>query len=84
MAALGFGPKAASIRLGGGRKSGSGTAWKVEIRGVLWNMWYEESTSNIIHFNLFSETTPGVYQASGYADLTASEHMWFVTSIKLQ
>ena len=26
------------------------------------------------------ETTQGVYQASGYGDLTASESMWYVTS----
>jgi hypothetical protein len=26
------------------------------------------------------ETTPGVYQASGYGDLTASESIWYVTT----
>ncbi len=26
------------------------------------------------------ETTPGVYQASGYGDLTSSESLWYVMS----
>jgi carboxypeptidase C (cathepsin A) len=25
-----------------------------------------------------TETTPGIYQASGYADLNTNEHMWLV------
>jgi hypothetical protein len=29
----------------------------------------------------FAETTPGVYQASGYGDLSANESMWFVSGL---
>ena len=28
-----------------------------------------------------SETTAGVFQASGYADLTTSQHMWYVCGV---
>jgi hypothetical protein len=31
-----------------------------------------------IVFTVVEETTPGVYQASGYGDLTANESIWFV------
>jgi hypothetical protein len=32
------------------------------------------------HF--FAETTPGVYQASGYGDLSANKSMWFVLHLE--
>lgn len=32
---------------------------------------------DFLHANPKAETTPGVYTASGYADLTPTQHMWF-------
>ena len=35
----------------------------------------ELTTSLYAHH--ITETTPGVYSASGYADLTSTQHLWF-------
>ncbi len=42
---------------------------------------YRHSTTVLAYFDVCAilETTPGVFQASGYGDLTATESIWFVS-----
>ena len=47
----------------------------VEDSGVCGNQFF--LNINIPHSHQEAETTPGVYTASGYADLTSTKHMWF-------
>jgi hypothetical protein len=45
----------------------------------LWHLWYVFSNVGLLFHILTngSETTEGVYQASGYADLDSNSHMWY-------
>lgn len=40
---------------------------------------YDDVKRTVIFVDCFPETTPGVYQASGYGDLTATESIWCVS-----
>jgi hypothetical protein len=52
-----------------------GTLRYRENTGVCGNPFLLHITAPHVHHK--TETTPGVYSASGYADLTPTQHMWF-------
>ena len=49
------------------------------MRWVHFDYWGQP----IIILTISTETTPGVYQASGYGDLTADKSMWSVLRLRV-
>ena len=53
----------------------------VENSGVCGGVILSRYASFII-FTFLAETTPGVYQASGYGDISANKSIWFVLHLE--
>ena len=54
----------------------------VENSGVCGGVILFGSAMHPVVFTFLAETTPGVYQASGYGDLSADKSIWFVLHLE--